>query len=93
MSGLQPHRGTLVLVLGILGLVTTCAPIGVVAFFLGRADLKAMDTGVMDPTGRGMTQAGYICGIIALCLLVLTLLVFVVAAIMPLFASFRVSSA
>ncbi len=67
--GLRPHRGTAVLVLGILGLVV-CVICGIIAWSMGSADLKEMDAGRMDPSGRGMTQAGKICGMIS-CILLL----------------------
>ena len=56
----QPHRGTLVL--GILGLV--CCPFGPVAWIMANGDLKQMDAGTMDASGRSMTNGGKICGII-----------------------------
>ena len=71
---MKPHRGTLILVLGILGLII-CGPLAIVAWILGSGDLKAMDAGTMDPAGRGNTQAGRICGIIGTILLILGLLV------------------
>jgi hypothetical protein len=71
---MQPHRGTLILVLGILSLVV-CGPLGIVAWLLGSSDLKAIESGRMDPSGRDLTQAGRICGIIATCLLALGALV------------------
>jgi len=74
---MKPHRGTLILVLGILGLVV-CQPIGIAAWIMGSTDLKEMDAGTMDPSGRGQTQAGKICGIVACVLLVLS---FVLGAI------------
>lgn len=64
---LRPHRGTLILVLGILGLVC-CLICGIIAWILGSTDLKEMDAGRMDPSGRGLTQAGKICGIISVVL-------------------------
>ena len=64
---LAPHRGTAVLVLGILGLVI-CFICGIIAWVMGNNDLRAMTQGRMDPTGRGTTQAGRICGIISVCL-------------------------
>jgi hypothetical protein len=67
---MKPHRGTLVLVLGILGLVL-CGPLGIAAWALGASDLKEMDAGVMDPSGRGPTQAGKICGMIASILMII----------------------
>ena len=72
----RPHRGVLVLVLGILGLVM-CFPCGTVAWVLGGQDLRAMDAGEIDPTGRGMTSVGRILGIIATVLGVLGILVVV----------------
>jgi hypothetical protein len=72
---MKPHRGTLILVFGILGLVGVCAPLGIVAWILGSGDLKQMDAGAMDPSGRSLTNAGRICGIIATVLLALGILV------------------
>jgi len=69
---MKPHRGTLILVLGILGLVA-CQPLGIVAWVMGNNDLKEIDAGQMDPTGRGTTQAGKICGMIATILMILTI--------------------
>jgi hypothetical protein len=71
---MKPHRGTLILVLGILGLIV-CGPLAIVAWILGSGDLKEMDAGMMDPAGRGNTQAGRICGIIGTILLIIGLLV------------------
>jgi flagellar biogenesis protein FliO len=61
---LKPHRGVLVLVLGILGLVL-CFILGIVAWVMGKNDLREIDAGIMDPAGRGLTQAGKICGMIS----------------------------
>jgi hypothetical protein len=36
---------------------------------MANADLKEMDEGRMDPSGRGLTNAGRILGIIAVCLI------------------------
>ena len=69
----QPHRGTLVLVLGILGLV--CCPLtGPVAWSMANGDLKQMDAGTMDASGRSNTNAGKICGIIGTVLFALGIL-------------------
>ena len=72
---MKPHRGTLILVLGILGLVV-CAPLAIAAWVMGSGDLKQMDPGAMDPSGRGNTQAGKICGIIGTILMVIVIIVF-----------------
>ena len=70
---MKPHRGTMILVFGILGIVL-CQIFGIVAWVMGSADLKEMDAGTMDPSGRGVTEAGRICGLIATILLILGLL-------------------
>jgi len=64
---LKPHRGTTVLVLGILGLVV-CVICGIIAWVMGKNDLREMDAGIMDPSGRGTTNAGKICGMISVIL-------------------------
>lgn len=71
---MKPHRGTLILVFGILGLVT-CQIFGIAAWIMGNNDLREMDAGLMDPEGRSNTSAGRICGMIATALLGLALLV------------------
>ena len=65
---LAPHRGTLILVLGILSLLM-CQPLGIVAWVLANGDLRDMDEGRMDPTGRSNTEVGRILGMIAFILL------------------------
>lgn len=67
-----PARGALVLTLGILSLVM-CGFLGPVAWSMGSSDLAAIDRGELDPGGRGMLQAGRVCGIIASALLVVAL--------------------
>ena len=80
---MEPHRGTTVLVLGILSILV-CNLLGPFAWAMGSADLKKMRAGQMDPTGKGETQAGYICGIVGTVLmgvgLVLIVLWFVMFA-------------
>lgn len=79
---LQPHRGTAILVLGILGLVVNMGCVGwilgLIAWVMANGDLRKMDAGVMDPEGRSMTQAGKICGIISVALAALALVVYLV---------------
>ncbi len=67
----SPHRGGLILGLGIGSLVVSivgCPPVGLIlglmAWRWGRGDLRRMDAGEMDPDGRGITQAGWVCGLI-----------------------------
>jgi len=61
---LAPHRGVMILVFGILGLVV-CIIFGILAWIFGNADIAEMDAGRMDPTGRGMTSAGRVLGMVA----------------------------
>jgi hypothetical protein len=83
---LMPHRGPVVLVLGIISIVSSllgtviCCIGGIVglicgtiAWVMGNRDLPQMDAGVMDQSGRGNTQAGRICGIIGVVLGILCL--------------------
>jgi len=80
----EPHRGALVLVLGILSIVL-CQLLGPFAWIMGKGDLAKMDAGQMDAEGRGLTQAGKICGMIGtilLCLsVVLTLLYIIIVVV------------
>ena len=66
-GAIKPHRGGVVLTLGIVG-VACCLVCGIIAWVMGKNDLREMDAGAMDPAGRGMTQAGKICGIIGVIL-------------------------
>ena len=63
---LKPHRGGGILALGILGIVP-CFICGIIAWVMAKSDLAEMDAGQMDPAGRGMTNAGKICGIVGVC--------------------------
>jgi hypothetical protein len=72
VQNLAPHRGTAVLVLGILGLAV-CLICGIIAWVMGKNDLAEMDAGRMDPTGRGLTNAGKICGMISVILTIVVL--------------------
>ena len=64
-GGLEPHRGTLILVLGILSLVLCGFFTGIPAWIMGKGDLKMIRGGAMDPEGEGTTKAGMICGMIS----------------------------
>jgi hypothetical protein len=69
----EPHRGTMILVFGILSIVI-CGLFGPVAWVMGNTDLAEMRSGRMDPEGEGLTNAGRICGIIGTILLVVGLI-------------------
>ena len=78
---LQPHRGEAVLILGIVGLVLIPLGLilGAIAWVMGNTDLRDMEAGRTDPSGRGMTIAGRILGIVSCCLAVI-LWVFVIGS-------------
>ena len=63
-NNLEPHRGTLILVLGILSLVMCGFFTGIPAWIMGRNDLRKIKSGLMEPEGEGSTKGGMICGII-----------------------------
>jgi hypothetical protein len=67
---LRPHRGALILTLGILGVLFSCCPLagwimGGIAMSMGNADLMDMARKKMDRSGWGITQAGKVLGTIA----------------------------
>ena len=79
----QPHRGNLVLVLGILGIAfNVCGIPGILAWIFGASDLKQMKAGRMDPSGESTTRAGYLCGIIGTCMVLAGILLYLVIGIL-----------
>lgn len=64
LAPVEPHRGGMILTLGILSLVV-CGFLGPFAWVMGSHDLEKMRRGRMDKSGYGCTQAGYILGIIS----------------------------
>ena len=52
---MQPHRGTTVLVLGILGLVV-CPICGIIAWVMGNKDLAEMAAGPDGPGRAGQHE-------------------------------------
>jgi hypothetical protein len=73
---MKPHRGVIILVYGILGFVI-CPFFGLAAWMMGTNDLQEMARGRMDSTGRDLTKAGRICGMIASCYLIVWLLIII----------------
>jgi hypothetical protein len=67
----KPDRGVMILVFGILGIVC-CVAFGIAAWVMGSGDLSEMDAGRMDATGRGLTTAGKIIGIVSVALAILS---------------------
>ena len=77
-----PHRGGLVLVLGLLGFVGTCPIFSFLAWIMGSHDLREMRAGRMDRTGESATLAGMIFGmIISILWIVVGVLLSIVALI------------
>ncbi len=74
VQSVAPHRGVLILVLGILGIVC-CFICGIIAWVMGNNDMREIDAGRMDPTGRGLTQAGKICGMVGVILSVVVIVI------------------
>ena len=69
----EPHRGIVILVLGILSIVffdvcLVCWILAAIAINMGSTDLPKIDHGEMDKSGRGMTVAGQACAYIGLLL-------------------------
>ena len=82
IQNLQPHRGVLILVFGILGLVMSCFIFGLVAWIMGNGDLRAMSEGRMDPTGEGLTKAGKICGMISVALSIIGIVIWILVMVL-----------
>ena len=78
----RPHRGGVIIALGIIALVmvtlgtalmaAACIPVpffalavSIPAWIMGHKDLKAIQLGELDPTGKGLTLAGMIMGIVS----------------------------
>lgn len=77
---MQPHRGVLILVFGILSFVV-CPFFGIAAWVMGNTDLREMAAGRMDRSGRDLTQAGRICGIVGTLLILIPMVIIILAAI------------
>jgi hypothetical protein len=65
----EPHRGVLIVVLGVVSLTVLFCPLlglpsGLAAWSMGRTDLERMRMNEMDPEGSALTRAGMWCGVI-----------------------------
>ena len=84
----NPHRGGLIFVLGLLGFMS-CPIFSLLAWVMGSHDLGEMRAGRMDRSGEGLTQAGQILGMIVSVLLLvacgLALFIFLFAALVASF--------
>jgi len=85
-GGLAPHRGTTILIFGIIGLVC-CLIFGILAWVMGKKDLEEMAAGRMDPAGQGLTNAGRICGMVSVILATVGFVIWLIMLIAGLAAS------
>ena len=83
---MRPHRGSTVLVYGILGLVV-CQLLAIAAWRMGNDDLREMEFGRMDRSGRDLTNAGRVCGMVGT-----GILIFQLAVMLIVFAAMLLSS-
>ena len=72
-DSVEPHRGVLVLILGIasvampfIGFAVIGFVPGILAWIFGKNDLKKMDEGTMDTEGRSNTNLGKILGLVGM---------------------------
>lgn len=61
---LKRHRGGLVLILGLLGLLMACPIFSLMAWVMGSEDLRAMQAGQMDLSGHRHTLIGQRMGMV-----------------------------
>ena len=61
----EPHRGSLIMTLGIISLFFAHLILGPIAWIMANHDLEAMRQGKMDPEGESATNTGRICGMIS----------------------------
>ena len=50
--------------LALMGFVSGCPILSIMAWVMGNGDLREMREGRMDPEGQGLTYAGYVLGMI-----------------------------
>jgi hypothetical protein len=77
-----PHRGPLILVLGIMGLFVQCPVFPLMSWVMGSNDLREMQAGRMDPAGRDLTRAGMVIGMVLSILWIAGILFIFVAMLM-----------
>jgi len=76
IGGMRPHRGTTIFIMGVISMVVAmifsaaafliAVPLGMATVWMARRDLKLMNAGAMDKTGRGPTQAGMVCALVGI---------------------------
>jgi uncharacterized membrane protein YphA (DoxX/SURF4 family) len=76
----KPHRGGMILAFGIIGILC-CFIFAILAWVMGKNDLKEMAAGRMDRTGEGMTKAGKIMGMISVILAIVGIVIWTILLI------------
>lgn len=59
----KPHRAGTIQALAVIGLLL-CGPFCVAAWIMGDSDLREMDAGIMDSSGRSSTSSGRTIGMV-----------------------------
>jgi len=82
----EPHRGGLVLTMGIFGVVFSCLGIiGIIGIVMSSRDLKKIKAGQMDPQGEGLTTFGLVLSIVGTvifaCVLLYVLFILAIVAL------------
>ena len=70
----KPHRAGTILTLAIIGLLVF-GPLCIAAWIMGDSDLREMDAGIMDNSGRSSTSTGKSLGIIGTVLWIIAVIV------------------
>jgi predicted Zn finger-like uncharacterized protein len=73
-ADMEPHRGTLILVLGILSLTGLGILTGIPAWIMGNADMAKIRAGTMDPEGESNTNIGRILGMVSTIIVLVTVI-------------------
>lgn len=71
----EPHRGVVILVLGLLGILMSCGVLSIIAWVMDKGDLEKMKRGRMDREGEGLTRAGYVLGIVGTVLMIIVVVI------------------
>ena len=74
-------KGVIILVIGILGLLG-CCPCPPIAWWMGASELAAMDAGQVSSENRQLALIGKILGMIGTALMVLTVLGYILMAVL-----------
>jgi hypothetical protein len=73
---LKPHRAGTILALGLVGLLI-CGPLCAAAWFMGDSDIREMDAGLMDKSGRSTTSTGRALGVLGVFLWIIGIICFI----------------